>query len=235
MTWIADGDTIQVDTENGVVEVRLLGINTPENDECYGEESLEYLVDNLKGTTVGLQLSGEDQFGRALASVWQEDELINLTLVSNGHAIALTPEVSDPYSSILLEAEQLAFDSGEGLWSPVACGGVGEVADVRFDIDASQFNPPGPDDDALDDEYIVIVNDGSEAIQLKGWTLRDESSRNRLAFDGSVTLASGERLTIASGCSTDPGWCGTTPIWNNDGDMALLLDEAGRVVARARY
>ncbi len=234
MVWIADGDTIEVDTGDGVIDVRLLGINTPEIGECYGEEPLAYLIEYLKGETVGLEIADKDQFGRTLASVWLVDELINLTLVSEGYAIALTPGVSDPYGSMLLVAEELSFASGSGLWSPEACGG-GEVADVRFDIDASQFNPPGPDDDALDDEYIVIVNDGSEAIQLKGWTLRDESSLNRLAFDGSVTLASGERLTIASGCSTDPGWCGTTPIWNNDGDMALLLDEAGRVVARARY
>jgi len=235
VTWIADGDTIRVDTESGVVEVRFLGVNAPEKAECYGDESLQYVVGELEGETIGLELSGEDQFGRTLASVWLKDELINLNLVSRGYAIALTPGVSDPYGSILVAAEQHAYDSGKGLWSPAACGGAGEPPDVRFDVDASQFDPAGPDDDVLDDEYIVIVNDGTEDVRLHGWILRDESSRNRLVFDGSVTLARGERLTISSGCSTDPGWCGATSIWNNGGDMALLLDDDGRVVARARY
>jgi hypothetical protein len=30
-------------------------------------------------------------------------------------------------------------------------------------------------------------------------------------------------------------WCTDQPIWNNDGDTALLLDEAGRIVAIRRY
>lgn len=235
VTWIADGDTIDVETGDGLVEVRLLGVNTPERDECYGDEALRYLIDGLKGETVGLEISEEDQFGRTLASVWLDDELINLTLVSEGYAIALTPGDSDPHGSILLAAENQAFLSDRGLWSASACGGTEVLPDVRFDVEASQFDPLGPDDDVLDDEYIVIVNDGNQEIRLDGWTLRDESSRNRLIFDASAVLASGERLTIASGCSTDPGWCGTSSIWNNGGDMALLLDETGRVVARARY
>ena len=36
--------------------------------------------------------------------------------------------------------------------------------------------------------------------------------------------------------SADPGWDpGGGPVWNNSGDMALLLDRHGRVVARWRY
>lgn len=235
VVWIADGDTIEVDTGDGTVDVRLLGVNTPEKGECYGEEPLAYLIDHLKGETVGLEISGDDQFGRTLASVWLDDELINLTLVSEGYAIALTPSESDPYGSMLIAAEEGAFSSGSGLWSIDACGATGALAEVSFDIDASQFDPAGPDDDVLDDEYIVIVNNGDEEIRLDGWTLRDESSRNRLVFGASVVLAGGERLTVATGCSTDPGWCGTTSIWNNSGDMAILLDESGRVVARDRY
>ncbi len=123
VTWIADGDTIDVDTENGVVEVRFLGVNTPEKDECYGDEPLQYLIDNIKGETVGLEIADEDQFGRTLTSVWLDDELINLTLVKEGYAIAMTPGSSDPHGSILLAAEEQAFDSGQGLWSSGACGG----------------------------------------------------------------------------------------------------------------
>jgi hypothetical protein len=36
--------------------------------------------------------------------------------------------------------------------------------------------------------------------------------------------------------STDPGWVpGGSPVWSNGGDMVLVLDETGRVVARHRY
>jgi endonuclease YncB( thermonuclease family) len=235
VTWIADGDTIDVDTGDGVIEVRLLGVNAPEKNECYGNEALDYLNDVIKAKTVGLEISGEDQFGRTLASVWSEDELINLVLTRDGYAIALTPGDSDPYGPLLLAAEDRAYASGRGLWSDNACGATSVLPDLSFDIVASQFDPKGPDDEVLDNEYIVIANNGDTSIDMGGWVLRDESSRNRLVFDGQVTLAGGARLTISSGCSTNPGWCGSRSIWNNGGDMALLLDALGRVVARARY
>jgi endonuclease YncB( thermonuclease family) len=235
VTWIADGDTIDVDTGDGVIEVRLLGVNAPEKNECYGNEALDYLIDVIKAKTVGLEISGEDQFGRTLASVWSEDELINLVLTRGGYAIALTPGDSDPYGPLLLAAEDRAYASGRGLWSDNACGATSVLPDLSFDIVASQFDPKGPDDEVLDNEYLVIANNGDTSIDMGGWVLRDESSRNRLVFDGQVTLAGGARLTISSGCSTNPGWCGTRSIWNNGGDMALLLDASGRVVARSRY
>jgi hypothetical protein len=40
-------------------------------------------------------------------------------------------------------------------------------------------------------------------------------------------------MTISSAdLAWDPGG---SPVWNNDGDMALLLDRDGRVVDRWRY
>jgi hypothetical protein len=36
--------------------------------------------------------------------------------------------------------------------------------------------------------------------------------------------------------SDNPGWePGGTPVWNNDGDMALLLTTGGAVASRQRY
>lgn len=235
VTWITDGDTFDVDLGGDEIEVRLLGVNTPERGECYDDVALDYLIANVKGQVVGLEISGDDQFDRTLASVWLEEKMINLDLVHLGFAIALTPGDGEPYGTALLDAEEEAFQAGRGLWSDGACGSDGPVPAIEFDLGASQFNPPGPDDEVLDDEYIVIVNRGNEDVDLGAWTLRDESSRNRLVFDESVTLGAGDMLTISSGCSTDPGWCGPGPVWNNSGDMALLLDPSGRVVARARY
>jgi endonuclease YncB( thermonuclease family) len=235
VTWVSDGDTIDVETDQGVLEVRLLGVNTTEKGECFADEPKTFLIDNVKDATVGLEMAGVDQFGRTLGSVWLDEEMINLILVSEGFAIAITPDESDPYGEELLAAEELAYKEGLGLWALDACGNSASIPKVSLDPAASQFNPTGPDDVNLDEEYIVIVNESDREVAMDGWTLRDESSRNRLVFPNGTIVAVGSSLRISSGCSTTPAWCGTTPIWNNGGDMALLLDETGRVVARTRY
>lgn len=233
--WITDGDTIDVDTDGGEVTLRLLGINAPERGDCFAEEALDFLIDEIKGRSVQFDDLGTDQFGRTLADVWFEGRWINGELVASGLTTAVTPDDGYLHGDLLIEAEDRAYTAREGLWGDEACGSVGPSPDVSFDLDRSAFNPPGPDDSVLDDEYIVIVNNESTAVDLSGWTLRDESSRNRLVFDLGTMLAAGDTLTVSSGCSTDPSWCGDRSIWNNAGDLALLLDENGRVVARARY
>ena len=235
VTWVADGDTLDVDMGEETIEVRLIGVNTPERGECYAQEPLDYLIDQIKNKEVGLEMFDIDQFGRTLGSVWLGDELINLTLVTEGMGIGQTPDDANPYSDLLMEAEESAFQSSKGLWSPAACQSSGGVPNITIDMARSQVNPPGPDDSVLADEFVVLVNAGDEAVDMSGWTLRDESSRNRLTFRTGTTLDPGATISVASDCSTDPGWCGDQSIWNNDGDLVLLLNENGTVVARARY
>ncbi len=235
VTWIADGDTLDVEIDGVTVEVRLVGINTPERDECYSDEPLDFLIEHVKNKEVAIESVAIDQFNRTLANVWIGEELINLTLVTQGLAIAQTPDEENPYGELMTSAEEKAFDESAGLWSPTACADGSSVYGIEIDLDASSVNPAGPDDTALDEEYVVLVNRGSTIVDMSGWVLRDESSRNRLVFRAGTTIDQNERLTIASGCSTEPGWCGSQSIWNNDGDLVLLLDQNGTVMARARY
>lgn len=231
---ISDGDTLDMDTADGTVEVRLVGVNAAERNECFSEEPRQYLTDELMGAEVGVGSVGIDQFGRTLANLWLNDELVNLNLVLMGLAVAAVPDETNEYGQLMIDGEEIAFQDSTGLWSPDACGASGERPAVRFDLDSSVFDPEGPDDLNIDQELIVIVNDEDTDVAMGGWTLRDNSSRNRLIFSN-LTLLPGERLEISSGCATDPGWCADTPIWNNNGDLAMLLDATGRVVARARY
>jgi hypothetical protein len=46
-------------------------------------------------------------------------------------------------------------------------------------------------------------------------------------------IGPGAEVTIRS---SDPGWDpGDSAVWNNGGDVVLLLDDGGRVIARFRY
>jgi endonuclease YncB( thermonuclease family) len=230
VTRVYDGDTIEVQSPEGTFDVRLDGINAPDQGECLYQEATDHLSDTLEGRTVDLEVTGEDQFDRVLAWVAEGARDINLELVALGLALATTPE--SPADTALVDAEEEAYRTGAGLWSPTACG-TAPLPQVEVNGPNSVFDPPGPDDEVLEEEVVVIVNNGSEPVELDGWVLRDESSRHRYRFADGTVLAPGSSIRVRS---SEPGWSpGGSAVWSNDGDLVLVLDDTGRVVARHRY
>lgn len=233
VTWIDDGDTIEVEYDDGsTATIRLIATNSPDQGECHADVALDHLIDTLKDETVTIEDFGEDQFDRTLAHVFVGERHINLEMVEIGLSLASTPEEEDPYGPAILDAEDTAYNDGIGLWASDACGN-DQIPDVEFDTGASVIDPPGPDEDVLDTEEIVVRNAGNDPFDMEGWILRDESTRHRFTFDGQSTLQSGDSVVITS---ADPGWDpGGGSVWNNGGDMALLQLPDGTVVARWRY
>lgn len=229
VTWITDGDSILVDTvSRGEIEVRLLGINAPERGECFYDEATQFLIGFLEGESIELTDGGTDQFGRILSHVWKDGEHVNSTIARSGFAIATTPDEGDELGIRTLEAEADAIHDGKGLWAHDACGPAPDSKPVIVP-EASRPDPDG----SPESEAIVIRNDESNTLDLTGWTLRDESSRHRYRFPAGTILEPGASLRIVS---TDAAWePGGSPVWNNDGDMALLLDPGGNVVDHWRY
>lgn len=232
VTWITDGDTIDVETGDGVITVRLAEINAPDSEECFYEEALDHLIDTLRDSEVTLEVVGVDQFDRTLAHVFEGDRHVNLEMVSTGLAFATSPDEGDPYGIGFIDEEERAFAARTGLWGPTACGG-SESAPVEIVPFESVSDPPGPDQDVLDEEFITIVNRADTVADLSRWTLRDESSRHRFTFPDGTAIGAGETIRVTS---ADPGWSpGGESVWNNDGDMALLQDPARNIVSRWRY
>lgn len=105
MVKIVDGDTIWIDEPAGRVKVRLLGIDTPETKapgtpvQCFGPEATVAAKRFLAGTRVWITTDPSqdtyDRYGRLLAYVWVDDDLINLDLISGGYAAEYTYE--QPY------------------------------------------------------------------------------------------------------------------------------------------
>lgn len=232
MTHVEDGDSIDVETGTETLEVRLIGVNAPDRGECLADESRDFLAEALEGETVNLDLRGEDQFARVLAVVLLDGDDVNHRLVKRGLALATTPTEGEGLSDAYVTTEDRAFLEGVGLWHPSACGPATQ-ADIEIDPRSSVPNPPGPDDDVLDAEGIELKNVGATQVDMSGWLLRDESSRHRHMLSSGTVLQPGGSLFVSS---SDPGWSpGGSPVWNNAGDMALLLDRDGNVVARWRY
>ena len=129
---VVDGDTIIVEIAGDRERVRLLGIDTPESvaenrpDQCYGEESADYLRALLPvGTEVTLirDVEARDQFDRLLAYVVRSSDqlFVNLDLLEQGYAGVLIYEPNSFYRDLFESAEDAAFADDVGLWG--VCGG----------------------------------------------------------------------------------------------------------------
>jgi endonuclease YncB( thermonuclease family) len=233
---VLDGDSLVVELGGEETEVRLLGINTPERDECFDQEA-KARARELAGDRVRLSGEDEDRFGRLLGYAYTEaGTLINQQLVAEGMALALSTDhaLLDDFKA----AEQYAFDQRLGRWQPDACGPASTAALV---IDELTYDAPGDDSRNSNGEWIDIHNDGSEPASLRGWSIQDESSSHRFPFPDDFRLEAGDRVRISSGCGTPSddhlfwGECDGDAVWSNGGDTAYLLDASGNVVDRFAF
>lgn len=242
---VTDGDTITVSLGGVEIDLRMLGINAPELSECWGPESSAALAAMVENTSV-LLVAGEedvDQFDRVLRYVFLETSdgpvFVNQEMVKSGNAIGMSNGHEQNRNFKLLEAR--AFESGLGMWATFACGNAEGIAADRPVVRVSevQYDPDGPDDERLEDEFVVIVNEGYGRVFMSGWVLRDESSSNRLTLPNQTVLAPGESLTIVTGCTGGPEgavhWCSDNAVWSNQGDTVIVSDTLGNAVIRYAY
>jgi hypothetical protein len=104
-----------------------------------------------------------------------------------------------------------------------------------LDITYIEFDPPGSD---LEGEYVRIQNNTGRAINLTGWTLHDGADKHVFTFPA-FSLATGAEVRIWSKAGTNDAanlyWGSRSPIWNNTGDTARLLDASGKEISRYSY
>ncbi len=230
---VSDGDSLRATSAEGDLEIRLLGINAPEGDECFGDEAKSELTGLLEAEPVVLHPwpADRDEFGRTLGFLSAGGVFVNLALLETGHAVA-RDQSDHGFAAEFESAEARAAEAGLGLWAPTACGPASgaslEIVDLLADA-------PGDDRQNPNGEYVVIENTGDDVVNLEGWALRDESTRHRYSFPA-LELAPGRRVLLRSGCGEDDRngdpielfWCDPEPpIWNNGGDTAFLLDPGG--------
>jgi endonuclease YncB( thermonuclease family) len=231
---VTDGDSLVVTLGDEDVEVRLLGINAPEADECHGGAARDALQALVAGADLSMERGGgdRDQYGRLLRFLFADGESVNAAMVREGHALAT--HTDHPLRDDFLALDAAAYEEGRGMWASDACGPP-PPAGVHFG--EAEPNPPGDEAAAPEREWIEIDNDSGTAVAMEGWVLRDESSRHRYTFPAGFTLPSAATVRVFSGCGEPSAgalwWC-TGAVWSNGGDTAILQDEHGTVVDRDR-
>jgi micrococcal nuclease len=225
---VFDGDSFLAIVDGVEEEVRLIGINAPERGECLADDARQALIE-LTGEGIDLEADRQDrdQYGRLLRYAHIGDVLVNAELAGRGLVLAGEFPPNLAHQEAIDAAAAEARSERRGLWSERPCGG--EATGVV--IDHVIANPPGPDEGQ---ERAVIANRGTEPVDISGWTLRDGSSAHRFDFPDGTVISSGSSVEVITGCDRPVAgvicWDAGSAVWDNDGDIALLLDDEGRQV-----
>ncbi|MFC7203627.1 lamin tail domain-containing protein [Haloferax namakaokahaiae] len=262
---VVDGDTIKVVMPDGAREtVRLLGVDTPEvygsntPDEFEGVPETEegtgclreagyaasdFAKSRLSNRSVELRFdekAGErGYYGRLLAYVVVDGSEFNYELLTEGHARFYDSSFEERVR--YEEAELDARERGDGLWACATDGGSAGGSDATTDDGLSLSvvaDAPGNDNENLNGEYVRLVNDGDDAIDLSGWTIADAAGASYTFADG-TTLDPGDQLTLYTGSGTDSAteryWGRGGAVWNNGGDTVTLTTSDGQRVLTYSY
>jgi len=243
---VIDGVNIEVDLNGEVVPVRYIGIDllefgddasmwarmTEKNQELVGDKTVLLIKDR----------SEADSNGRLLRYVLADSNFVNLDMVSEGYAVAASMPPDQSCDALLLETQMQATEARRGLWAP-------EPTPSRVLMPSPTPTPliTGPMVIGLiiyrgtpwqePEEFVEVLNDGTEPIQLKDWTLSDDE--NHIFTFPNFILGPGQHCRVYTDLYS-PTTCGfsffnPSPIWENDQDCAYLKDPLGETISTYCY
>ncbi len=122
VTKVIDGDTIRVLLDGKEEKVRYIGIDAPESttsQEPFGKEAAKQNAQLVRNQIVELyrDVSETDRYGRLLRYVVTNSVFVNLKLIEDGYAKAVTYPPDVACAEIFQYAERTARQLGRGLWA----------------------------------------------------------------------------------------------------------------------
>jgi micrococcal nuclease len=120
VTFVTDGDTIEVEIDGRLYDVRYIGIDTPERDEPFYEQARAANRQLVEDQTVILvkDVSETDEFGRLLRYIYLQDgTFVNAELIRQGMARVVTFPPDVAMVDYLTAVQQEAREAERGLWA----------------------------------------------------------------------------------------------------------------------
>jgi micrococcal nuclease len=142
---VIDGDTIVLSDNT---HVRLIGINSPEKDECFYQEPKDFVTNILQGKQIILErdIESVDTYGRLLRYAFipaqtntQDQVFVNHQIIRLGYASALAVSPNTKYRDLLTSGQEQAIRENLGMW---------EACEYQDELDSrrEQNNePPTPE------------------------------------------------------------------------------------------
>jgi len=114
---VADGDTVTVLAQNGTrYRVRFLGIDAPEKNQAFGQDSRQNLDRLVYRKQVTVDYNGNDRYGRIVGKVLLDGKNINLEQIKSGSAWFYRHYAKDVARKAYEAAEDAAKSAKLGLW-----------------------------------------------------------------------------------------------------------------------
>lgn len=217
---VEDGDTVDVQTCRGELNVRQIGIQAPETvkpthfAQCGGLEASKFMKSLLPiGTEVQLRsnnyasANNYEALARPYRYIFAKDAQGNFTidvqakLIEAGLAMWFPNENEYVRNQGYLELLNEAAKKGVGLWSGALCKNENDKTPLgaielwtETDSPLANENPFG--------EYVLLRNSTDRDIDLSGWSIRDTSLDlfdPKYAFPAGTMLRAKSILTIYLG------------------------------------
>jgi micrococcal nuclease len=121
---VVDGDTFEARIGGKVVDVRLIGVDTPETVkpgepvQCYGPQASRFAHRAFEGRRARLVFGVErhDIYGRLLAYAYIDHRFLNAELIRRGLARTLAIPPNTRHSALFERLQLQAARAGRGLW-----------------------------------------------------------------------------------------------------------------------
>ena len=111
---VLDGDSLLVDHNGEILEVRIAGIDCPEFEQDFGESARDAAVELCRNKNVRLKRIDTDRYGRMVADVTTESKDIAAELLRRGLAWHYTKYDNSP---LFAELETKARAARLGIWA----------------------------------------------------------------------------------------------------------------------
>lgn len=159
-----DGDTAKFDMNGEIIKVRFLAVDTPESVhptkevQAYGVEASDFTKEKLKNAkTIELEFDNNsdktDKYGRYLAWIWVDGELLQDLLVKEGLAKVAYLYADYKYTNILEESEKIAKEAKIRIWKDEASNEYSEKENF-VDVEEIENNSIQPNEKQKDTNYI---------------------------------------------------------------------------------
>ena len=115
---VTDGDTIKVRVGNELQTVRIIGYDSPETNQPFGDKAFLYMKTLLEGREVILEsdVQATDKYGRRLYHVWLPQVLVGELMLLSGLGQLMTIPPNVRHVDFLTKAQRLGREIGLGIW-----------------------------------------------------------------------------------------------------------------------
>jgi endonuclease YncB( thermonuclease family) len=116
---VTDGDTIKVRVGNELQTVRIIGYDSPELNQPFGDKASLYLKALLEGREVILEsdVQATDKYGRRLYHVWLPQVLVGELMLLSGLGQIMTIPPNVRHSDYYQRVQTAARSVGLGIWA----------------------------------------------------------------------------------------------------------------------